>query len=398
MNMVRPAFLSWAVFALFALLPGGIVPNPAPAGGDPSPNLGLATESPQPTDDQWQPALTGYRFSFPRDHALHKSYKLEWWYYTGNLKTSSGREFGFQLTFFRTGVVYKPVNPSRWAIRDLYPAHFAISDVAKNQFHYFERINRAGVGWAGADPDRYRVWNEDWEARLDGSVHVLTARARDFAIELRLSPEKPEAVNDEGGVSQKGNVAGYATHYYSLSRLFATGRIEVDGRPYEVSGLAWMDHEFGSRFLQRDQIGWDWFSIQLDDGRDLMLLQIRRSDGSIDAHATGTLVGADGRPTHLSHSQFSLSPRERWLSAASGANYPVAWHVEVPGEGLRLDVRPAIPDQELRTQDSTGIVYWEGAIRVSGLSENRQVQGSGYLEMTGYADQELPDQLRSRTP
>ena len=248
--------------------------------------------SPQTAGEQWRTAEPGYIFSFPRDHASHQPFKVEWWYYTGNLKTAGGREFGFQLTFFRTGIVYRPANPSRWAIRDLYLAHFAITDVDKKQFHYFERMNRGGIGWAGAGQDRYRVWNEDWEAGLDGNTHVLAARAEGFALGLTLNPEKQEVAHGENGVSQKADPQGDSSHYYSLTRLDVTGRIQVEGLPYDVTGLAWMDHEFGSRFLEPAQIGWDWFSIQLDDGRDLMLLQIRRSDGSIDPHSTGTLVSA----------------------------------------------------------------------------------------------------------
>ena len=354
------------------------------------PNVLSPIDNAQP----WQLAEPGYKFSFPSDHASHQPYKLEWWYYTGNLKTPAGREFGFQLTFFRTGIVYSPQNPSRWAVRDLYPAHFAITDVQGNRFHYFERLNRRGIGWAGADETRYRVWNDDWEARLEGDQHVLAARSGDFAIELRLAPEKPEIVHDEGGVSQKSGLKGYASHYYSLSRLNASGRIEAGRHSYEVTGLAWMDHEFGSRFLDPDETGWDWFSIQLDDGRDLMLLQIRRSDGSVDSHSTGTLVAHDGTRTHLSFGQFSLSTQQRWRSDKSDSVYPVGWHIEVPGEGLSLDERPAIQDQELQATESTGIIYWEGAIRVSGLSGQRKVQGSGYLEMTGYAGAGLPDALR----
>jgi predicted secreted hydrolase len=345
--------------------------------------------------DQWRLAEPGYQFSFPADHASHEPYRLEWWYYTGNVTTSSGREFGFQLTFFRTGIVYgPPQNPSRWAIRDLYPAHFAITDVEGNRFNYFERLNRSGIGWAGADQATYHVWNEDWLARLDGGVHLLAARAGDLGIDLRLTPDKPEVVHDEGGVSQKSDLNGFASHYYSLSRLKTTGRIEVAGHSFDVSGLAWMDHEFGSRFLDPGEIGWDWFSIQLDDGRDLMLLQIRRSDGSLDPHSSGTLVGPNGTRAHLSFRQFSLSARQRWRSDNSGGIYPVGWHIEVPGEQLSLDESPAIPDQELRTTESTGIIYWEGAIRISGLSRQRQVHGSGYLEMTGYAGSDLPDALR----
>src|SRR5262249_24116211 len=257
--------------------------------------------------------------------------------------------------------------------------------IRNETFQYFERLSRGGIGWAGAGNRHYRVWNEDWEARLEGNEHVLSAKAGDLALDLRLSPTRPEAVHDQDGVSRKGDPSGYASHYYSISRLDATGQIEVAGQFYSVAGLAWMDHEFGSRFLEPAQTGWDWFSIQLDDGSDLMLLQIRRSDGSIDPHSTGTLISADGKLTHLSSDQFSLSIQEECSSSASGAVYPVARHVEIPGEKLSLDERPAVLDQELRTTESTGIIYWEGAIRVTGLSGQRRVNGSGYLEMTGYS-------------
>ena len=390
MNIRRHTSISLAI--LLALLFGSTAAYWRPLAGPAQSGRpdAVSLDNAQP----WQLAESGYRFSFPTDHASHKPYRLEWWYYTGNLKTPTGREFGFQLTFFRTGIIYRPLNPSRWAVRDLYPAHFAITDVERNRFRYVERLNRDGIGWAGADEATYRVWNDDWEARLDRSLHTLSARAGDLAVALSLAPLKPEVIHDEGGVSQKSGSNGYASHYYSLSRLKASGMIEVDGHSYDVAGLAWMDHEFGSHFLEPGETGWDWFSIQLDDGSDLMLLQIRRSDGSVDPHSSGTLVGLDGTRTHLSFGQFSLSAQQQWRSDKSDSVYPVGWHIEVPGEGLSLDERPAIQDQELRATESTGIIYWEGAMRVSGRSRERQVHGSGYLEMTGYAGAGLPDAFR----
>jgi predicted secreted hydrolase len=219
----------------------------------------------------WREAAEGFRFSFPRDHGSHPDYRIEWWYYTGNVETKEGRRFGYQLTFFRTGVVREPDNPSRRAIRDLFMAHFAISDIDQQSFHSCERINRSGIGWAGADTAAYRAWNEEWEAKLDVRDHLLTAVDGDYSIELRLAPQKNEVIHGIDSISQKGPAKGNASHYYSLTRLDTEGRITVPGGTFQVTGQSWMDHEFGSSFLEEQQVGWDWFSIQLNDGRELML-------------------------------------------------------------------------------------------------------------------------------
>ncbi|HVG18242.1 MAG TPA: carotenoid 1,2-hydratase, partial [Blastocatellia bacterium] len=197
----------------------------------------------------WRESEPGYQYSFPRDHASHEPYAIEWWYYTGNLATKDGRRFGYQLTFFRVGVVREPLNPSRWALRNLYMAHFAISDIERRSFHSSERLNRAGIGWAGAETDTYRVWNEDWQARLDGRDHLLAARDGDYQLELRLAPSKPEVIHGQNGISQKGPSIGNASHYYSLTRLQTSGRVIIKGQPFDVEGLSWMDHEFGTSFL-----------------------------------------------------------------------------------------------------------------------------------------------------
>ena len=337
----------------------------------------------------WREAEPGYQYSFPRDHATHEPYAVEWWYYTGNLATREGRRFGYQLTFFRVGVTRQPVNPSRWALRNLYMAHFAVSDIEQKSFHSSERLNRAGIGWAGAEESAYRVWNEDWEARLDGRDHLLAARDGDYQLDLRLAPLKSEIIHGQNGISQKGPSEGNASHYYSLTRLQTAGRLVVRGETFDVEGLSWMDHEFGTSFLEEEQVGWDWFSVQLDDGRDLMLFEIRRRDGSMDPRSSATLIDAAGRAVHIAFGEFSLAPSETWRSSNSSATYPLAWTIDLPRYGLRLNVKAAFEDQELRTTDSTGVTYWEGSVAVEGADGDKRVQGRGYLEMTGYTGQSM---------
>jgi predicted secreted hydrolase len=335
-------------------------------------------------EEEWREAAPGYQFAFPRDHAAHPDYRIEWWYYTGNVETSAGRRFGYQLTFFRTGVALTPDNPSRWAVRDLYMAHFALSDLENQKFYSFERLARAGVGWAGADTTQYRVWNETWEARLDGETHVLTAADAGFRLQLSLVPEKPPVIHGVDGVSQKGASAGNASHYYSLTRLHTRGQLTLDNETFPVTGLSWMDHEFGTSFLEREQVGWDWFSLQLHDGRELMLFQLRRADSSVDPHSSGTLIDANGHTTPIRFGEFSLTARQPWRSLTTGAEYPTVWELTAPRVGLQLLVRAASSDQELRTNASTGVTYWEGSVNVSEKSDPRLI-GHGYLEMTGYA-------------
>ncbi len=355
---------------------------------------------------QWKEASPGYVFSFPKDHASHPDYKIEWWYYTGNVSTRDGRRFGYQVTFFRVGVDAAPANPSRWAIRDLFMTHLAVSDPKGRRYRYAEKLTRGGPGLAGAEVDRYHVWNEDWTASLDDSGrHVLQAHPSTRAglrepqaaarsgqggdgvgIDLVLDPGKPPAINGVNGISQKGEQAGNASHYYSMTRMPTRGTITVDGERFEVSGLTWMDHEFGTSFLEPGQRGWDWLSIQLADGRELMLYQLRRSDGSRDPRSSGTVVAADGRTTHLAAGDFSLTPGRRPFRAANGAVYPVEWAIAIPSQKIDLQVTTPLDNQELDLGRSTGVAYWEGAIDVAGRSAGQDVSGRGYLEMTGYKD------------
>ena len=345
-------------------------------------------------ESEWKAALPGYHFEFVRDHASHPEYKIEWWYYTGNLTAEDGHRFGYQLTFFRVGVDFKPINPSRWSVRDLFMTHLAVTDIDNQHFYYQDRLNRVGVGWAGALTDQYRVWNEDWEVHLDQSgCHILNAAENGIGVDFVLDSAKPPVQHGAYGVSEKGDQPGNGSHYYSITRMPTSGSLTVEGKKFAVQGLSWMDHEFGTTFLEASVRGWDWFSIQLNDGTDLMLFQLRRTDESRDKHSSGTFVDSSGASTPIGISDFSLEHASPWKSAASGAIYPTEWRIIIPNKNLDLTVKAATQDQELRTLQSTGAIYWEGSVNISGKHSGRDVTGRGYLEMTGYAGQPVGDLL-----
>ena len=346
------------------------------------------------TPDGWRQAAAGYDWAFPRDHGSHPPYRIEWWYYTGNLEAAGGRRFGYQVTFFRVGVDPAPENPSRWAVRDLYMAHLALTDLAGRRHLTAERLDRGGLGWAGARTGTLDVWNGDWRAALDGERHRLEARDGEFGVELYLDPGKAPARHGLDGFSRKGPAAGNASYYYSLTRMPTRGRVLLDGEWTDVTGSSWMDHEFGTSFLEPGQVGWDWFSIQLDDGSDLMVFQLRRTDGQPDEHSAGTWVAPDGETTPLVRDDVRLLPGRRWTSPSSSAAYPVEWRVELPGLQAGFDVVAALDAQELHTDASTGVTYWEGAVDVSGQIGGRPVTGRGYLEMTGYSGQPMSEVFR----
>ena len=345
------------------------------------------------TPEGWRQAGLGHAWRFPRDHGSHPEYRIEWWYYTGNL-AGGGRRFGYQVTFFRVGVDPAPENPSRWAVRDLYMAHLAVTDLGAGRHLVAERLDRGGLGWAGAREGTLDVWNGDWRASLDGDRHRLELVDRSFGVELDLEPGKPPTLHGENGLSRKGPSAGNASQYYSMTRMPTTGRVRLDGEWIDVTGASWMDHEFGTTFLEPGQVGWDWFSLQLDDGADLMVFQLRRADGRPDDHSAGTWVEGDGISAPLDAGDVRLVPGRRWTSPASGAAYPVEWRVELPGRRVSLDVTAALDAQELDTAASTGVTYWEGAVTVTGRVGGRQVRGRGYLEMTGYSGRPMSEVFR----
>ncbi|MBK7782482.1 MAG: carotenoid 1,2-hydratase [Ardenticatenia bacterium] len=329
--------------------------------------------------------------AFPRDEGPHPTYQTEWWYYTGNLATAAeGRRFGFQLTFFRRALrppsAAPTPNDSAWRADQVYLAHFALADVAGKRFRSAERLQRGALGLAGATADPFRVWVDDWSAQREGGsterpITRLSARDGDMALDLRLEPQKGRVLHGEQGYSPKGPEPGNASMYLSFTRLGATGSISAGGRTLPVAGLAWMDHEWSTSALGARQTGWDWFSLQLDDGRDLMLFQLREHGGGVAASSSGSLIAADGRVRPLGRSDFDLTVTDRWTSPRSGARYPSGWRLAIPSASLDLVLEPQLADQEL----AVGLRYWEGTVRVTGRGADGPLTGYGYAELTGYA-------------
>src|SRR5262247_2247787 len=294
-------------------------------------------------------ALPGRKISLPADHYSHPGFKIEWWYYTGHLESESGKRYGYQVTFFRFGLRERQQDMKNKPplFTDLYMAQFAGSDIDRKKFLFRERLNRGYEGKAGAATDRYLVWNEDWKVEGDLKAHLIQMNDRGTRLSLRLSSLKPPVLHGDNGLSQKGEGDGRASYYYSLTRLKSEGEITIDGKTEKVGGLSWMDHEFGSNQLREDQVGWDWFSLQLDDQTEVMLYLIRKKDGSPDPYSSGTLVKRDGTTKHLGLEDFQIEVLERWKSAKSGGNYPMKWRVTIPGEGIELAIVPEFTDQEL---------------------------------------------------
>jgi predicted secreted hydrolase len=322
--------------------------------------------------DGFARALDTRTLEFPADHGPHREYRTEWWYYTGNLEAASGARFGYQLTFFRTGLTPKPRrSSSAWAAGEVWMAHLTLTDVGAARFEAAERFGRDGLGLAGARAQPFELWLGDFRV-LDGR---LSAAERDFGIELTLAATEP-VLHGEAGLSRKGRAPGNASYYYSCTRMPTRGRVRIGGEAFEVRGLTWMDHEWSTSALEHGQVGWDWFGLQLDDGRDLMVFDLRRDDGTRDAMSQGSLIlGTEVRS--LSQDEFSIRVLEHWRSPRSGVRYPSRWRIEVPAEGIALEVAPLLADQELRM----GVRYWEGAVRVEG-----SFSGRGYAELVGYGD------------
>ena len=341
-------------------------------------------------------AREGYRYQFPRDHGSHDRFRTEWWYYTGNLTAKDGRAFGYQLTFFRRAIPPDQIEtlPSKWSITQLYLAHFAVSDLKQSRFRYAEKLSRAALGKAGAEADRLHVWIDRWRAEAlepeatgpGGGTQLLEASDGDVAIALTVVPEKPLVIHGTGGISRKGSASGQASHYYSWTNLATTGRLTIGGESFDVSGTSWMDHEFGSADLSPDLVGWDWFSLQMADRTEIMLYRLRRADGSAAPVSSGTFIDREGRAHPLSLNDFALEPTSFWTSPASKGRYPQRWRLVVPSRNLSLELIPRMAEQELRTDRSTQVTYWEGAIEGTGTSAGKPVTGVGYMELTGYAE------------
>jgi predicted secreted hydrolase len=324
--------------------------------------------------------------TFPADFGAHPDFRTEWWYYTGNLQTAEGRHFGFELTIFRVGLLPPTVEipkDSNWSGRDFYFAHFAISDIGRAHFYAYQRYSRPGPGLAGAQADPYHIWLEDWNiTEQSQGVYQLQAEQEQAAINLKLNDELGVILQGDNGYSRKGKNPTNASYYYSQPRLRADGTVKINGSQYQVSGLAWNDHEFSTGVLDENQIGWDWFSLQFEDGRALMLFQLRERGGGISDSASGTFIAPDRTSQLLHQSDFEIAVLDKWRSPHTKGTYPSSWRIQIHKPNCQLEVEPWMSDQEINFPP---ITYWEGAVRFKGNCDSTPVSGNGYIELTGYA-------------
>jgi predicted secreted hydrolase len=337
---------------------------------------GEAFETPQP----------GRVWSFPRDHGAHPEFKTEWWYYVGHLKATSGESFGYQLTFFRVALRQPdPQARSAWSLSTVYFAHLALTDATRRTFAFRDKAGRGALGLSGATAGAMKVWIGDWRAELQGEEFHLVAKDGGLGLDLVLKPLKPPALHGQGGYSRKSGTSDAASYYYSLPRIDTGGTITVNGRKLAVTGESWMDHEFFTGAMAPNLAGWDWFSLQLDDGCEVMLYILRQKDGAVDPASSGSLIEPSGSVRHLNLADFTVKPTGAWTSPHTQAKYPAGWEIIIPRAGYRLRLTPTLPDQEIRSQAPAKVTYWEGQVKIEGVKNGALVAGLGYAELTGYA-------------
>ncbi len=382
--MMNRHFGVWAARLLAMLvigLIGAYLLQPSPP---PSRDVAVSSALGGADSAGYQRAYAPRPFQFPADHGPHPEFRNEWWYVTGNLADNAGRSFGYQLTIFR--IALSPTTPpadSSWRVNQVYMGHFALTDVANNRHYGFERFSRGALGLAGAQAAPFRVWLEDWALTGgESDLFPLRLRAREgaIALDLTLDAGKPAVLQGDQGLSQKSAEPGNASYYYSHTRMPTQGTVSVAGQSFTVSGASWLDREWSTSALGPDQSGWDWFALQLDDGRDLMFYRLRHRDGGMDSFSKGILVEPGGQTQLLRGNDVELQPLGQWVSPHTGDRYPSGWRLRLPAEHLDLTVTPKVADQEMRLT----VRYWEGAVAVSGQARDRPVTGQGYLEMTRY--------------
>lgn len=379
LRLLLRAPLVLAVLFFVAVFAWQLARRPA---AEPAARLSPIAALGEQADPAFERALAPRDFDFPRDHGPHPTFQTEWWYFTGHLANDTGRRFGFELTFFRRALAPDaPGGDSAWAARDVYMAHFALTDEARGLFVASERFERAALDLAGSRAEPWSVWVGPWSAESLGAdflplaLRAATARA---GLALELSPSERIVPNGERGLSRKGSAAGNASYYYSLPRIAARGTLSLDGETHAVRGEAWLDREWSTSALEADVVGWDWFALTLDDGRELMLYRLRRADGTGAPASAGTWVLRDGTRRELALADFELETLATWRSPHTGAEYPSRWRLRVPSIGVDVEVRPWLADQEL----ALAFPYWEGACDV--LANGERV-GRAYVELVGYA-------------
>jgi predicted secreted hydrolase len=323
-------------------------------------------------------------FEFPRDFGPHEDFQTEWWYYTGNLQDELGNRFGFQLTFFRRALLSSDMREEResdWGVQQIYFAHFALTDVSGKEFYNFERFSRDSINLAGASAIPYKIWLNNWSVEeVERGVYQLYAIAGEVELSLTLRDVKGPIAQGVDGYSQKGPEAGNASYYYSQTRLEVDGKIMIADKESSVTGLSWKDHEYSTSALSSGQVGWDWFSMQLDNDVEIMLFYLRREDGSIDQYSSGTLIYPDGTTEMYSAGDFKIEVTEFWRSPTTQTVYPAGWKINIPLSNIDLTITPLLANQELLAS----FVYWEGAVEITGSMGGAIVNGHGYIELTGY--------------
>ena len=345
----------------------------------------LQTE-PVESETSFKRAYEPQEMVFPRDLGSHEDYQTEWWYYTGNLETASGRPFGFQFTIFRRALTPETTNvssdrPSDWRSNQVYFAHFTVSDVEGESFYQKERFSRGAMGLSGAQASPHEVWLEDWSATeiTPGQIQ-LVAKTDDVAIDLTVQESLPPVLQGDRGYSVKGEEPGNASMYYSIIQQETQGTVTVGDRTFDVTGLTWKDHEYSTSSLSPGTLGWDWFSLQFDRGTALMLYVLRKEDGTISPTSAGTFISEDGTVKTLKSDDWQLEVLDTWKSPTSKGEYPSKWQLSIPKLDLTLTGKPMMANQELNLSTT----YWEGAVEFDGQQQDKSVRAKGYVEMTGY--------------
>ncbi len=346
----------------------------------------------------WRNAEPGWQYEFPRDHHSHNEFKTEWWYFTGNLFDAAGNRFGYELTFFRQGILppgERDPAASRFIVNDLKFGHFTITDAAGKRFRFEQQTSRGTFGEAGFDDGDTIAWLNAWSLKMtaDGSFD-LSAESADAAIRFHLKPAKAPVVHGQNGISEKASGDEHASHYYSVTRLETSGELRSGNSLHSVHGESWFDHEWATNQLAGNQVGWNWLCLQFDDETELMLYEMRLENGEIDPASSGTFIAADGTTMFLPKATFEMKPAIFWTSKRNGARYPIGWDVEVPSQQLKFSVRPVLNDQELALGPLT---YWEGgsgrrrnsrrpcdcSARLSGADRIRRTGGGNVESLDG---------------
>lgn len=334
-------------------------------------------------------AINPRKFIFPEDYGPHPGYKTEWWYFTGNLQSEDGHHFGYQLTIFRTAISHDSLKGSSpWRSSQVYMGHFTLTDIENDRFYNFERFSRGAESLAGAAARPFRVWLEDWEIKeIKGEesngipVLHLKAEEKGISIEFTLKSMKPVVLQGDQGLSRKGPERGDASYYYSLTRLQTYGTVKINNTDFNIRGLSWMDREWSTSALSRSQAGWDWFSLQLNNSKEIMYYQMRLKSGEADRFSSGLVVNGDGHTEPVKKEDVKIEVLGKWTSPLGG-EYPSGWKLSIPSKGIYLEIIPYVRNQEL----NVSVRYWEGAVKIKGTWNSRPVEGTGYVELTGYGE------------